>query len=42
LGKETPPYVAVPSLQVNRDNILESWKTVYHSDAPASLRDAAK
>ena len=42
LGKEAPAYAAVPSLQVNRDNILESWETVYHAEPPAPLRDAAK
>ncbi|OBZ07818.1 substrate-binding domain-containing protein [Bacillus sp. FJAT-26390] len=42
LGKEAPAYVAVPSLQVNKDNILESWKTVYHADAPASIQNIAK
>ncbi|MGO4348553.1 substrate-binding domain-containing protein [Paenibacillus sp. MCAF9] len=42
LGKEAPAYVAVPSLQVNKENILASWKTVYHSDAPAAIQDMAK
>jgi ribose transport system substrate-binding protein len=42
LGKEAPAYVAVPSLQVNKDNILESWRTVYHADAPASIQNMAK
>ncbi|WP_424767564.1 substrate-binding domain-containing protein [Paenibacillus sp. sgz302251] len=42
LGKEAPPYVAVPALQVNQENILESWKTVYQTDAPQVILDAAK
>jgi ribose transport system substrate-binding protein len=41
LGKETPAYVAVPALQVTKDNLLESWNTVYHSDAPKTIQDAA-
>jgi ribose transport system substrate-binding protein len=42
LGKETPAYVAVPALSVSKDNILESWKTVYQADAPKTIQDAAK
>ncbi|MED4601408.1 substrate-binding domain-containing protein [Paenibacillus validus] len=42
LGKETPPYVAVPALAVSKENILESWKTVYQVDAPKTIQDAAK
>jgi ribose transport system substrate-binding protein len=42
LGKEAPAYVAVPSLSVTKDNILDSWKTVYHADAPKTIQDAAK
>ena len=42
LGKETPPYVAVPSLNVTQENILESWKMVYHTDAPDVIQQAAQ
>lgn len=42
LGKETPPYVAVPALPVTKDNILEAWETVYQSPAPGPIQDAAK
>jgi ribose transport system substrate-binding protein len=42
LGKETPAYVAVPALKVTKDNILDSWKTVYQADAPKVILDAAK
>ncbi|PZE19877.1 substrate-binding domain-containing protein [Paenibacillus xerothermodurans] len=41
LGKETPSYVAVPSLRVGKDGILDSWKTVYHADAPEIVHKAA-
>lgn len=37
LGKETPPYVAVPALLVTRDNILEAYRKVYHKDPPEIL-----
>ena len=42
LGKEVPPYVAVPALPVTRDNILEAYKQVYHKDAPDWLVEAAR
>ncbi|OLN21968.1 sugar ABC transporter substrate-binding protein [Domibacillus antri] len=42
LGTETPPYVAVPSLNVTKDNILEAWKMVYHTDAPDVIQQAAQ
>ncbi|GGG03049.1 substrate-binding domain-containing protein [Paenibacillus abyssi] len=42
LGKETPSYVAVPALQVTQENILDSWKTVYNTDAPETVQNAAK
>jgi ribose transport system substrate-binding protein len=34
LGKEAPPYVAVPAFKVTKDNVLEAWKLVYNQDAP--------
>ena len=42
LGKECPPYVAVPALPVTRDNILDAYKQVYHKDAPDWLVEAAE
>ncbi|ABY92288.1 MAG: ribose transport system substrate-binding protein [Candidatus Petromonas sp.] len=42
LGKEAPPYVAVPALAVTRDNILEAYKQVYHKDPPDFLVNAVK
>ncbi len=42
LGKETSSYYAVPALPVTKDNILDAWKTVYGSDAPSSIQDAAQ
>ncbi len=42
LGKECPPYVAVPALPVTRDNIIDAYKQVYHKDAPDWLIEAAK
>lgn len=39
MGKAAPPYVALPALPVTRENLLEAWKTIYHTDAPASIRN---
>ncbi|MDQ6695671.1 MAG: substrate-binding domain-containing protein [Chloroflexota bacterium] len=41
LGKTAPSYVALNALPVTKGNVLESWKTVYHQDAPADLKAAA-
>jgi ribose transport system substrate-binding protein len=40
LNKPAPAYVALPALPVTRENLLEAWKIVYHSDAPARLGKA--
>lgn len=42
LGKPAPPYVALPALPVTRENLLDAWKTVYHTEAPASVRNRMK
>ncbi|MFX0561098.1 substrate-binding domain-containing protein [Tepidibacillus infernus] len=42
LGKEAPEYVAVPALKVTKENVLDSWKLVYHKDAPDAVRNAVK
>jgi ribose transport system substrate-binding protein len=41
LGKEAPPFVALPALPVTKDNVLEAWQEVYHQDPPQALQDAA-
>lgn len=40
LGVDVPPYVAVSSLPVDHDSVLEAWELVYGSKPPASVRDA--
>jgi ribose transport system substrate-binding protein len=40
LGEEVPAYVALSSLPVDHDNVLEAWEKVYHSAPPASVADA--
>jgi len=41
LGKETPPYVAVPAKRVDQSNILEAYEDVYKTEAPEWLLEAA-
>ncbi|ALS28632.1 periplasmic binding protein [Paenibacillus sp. 32O-W] len=41
LGKETPPYVAVPAVKVTKDNVLDAWQLVYRQEAPNAVKDAA-
>ncbi|WP_338452447.1 hypothetical protein R4Z09_11505 [Niallia oryzisoli] len=33
ISAETHPYVAVPSLAVNRSNLEKSYQEIYHKDA---------
>ena len=42
LGKKAPDYVALPSLAVTKANLLDAWKAVYHSDAPADVNSSMK
>jgi ribose transport system substrate-binding protein len=42
LGQPTPQYVALSALPVDHDNVLDAWKTVYHSDPPSDLADSFK
>lgn len=41
LGKTgLPVFVASQPLQVNHGNVLDSWKTIYHTDAPKEVSSA--
>ena len=42
LGKPAPAYVALPALPVSRDNLLDAWKAIYHTEAPLSIKDRIK
>ena len=42
LGKKAPPYVALPALPVEKDNILDAWSAVYYQDAPKSIVKSLK
>jgi ribose transport system substrate-binding protein len=38
LGKQAPPYVAVPSVKVTKENLLDAWKLVYNEEAPDTIQ----
>lgn len=40
IGQQTPPYVVVPPLAVTRNNLPESYKTIYRVDLPAEMKKA--
>ena len=42
LGKQAPPYVALPALPVTQRNYLGAWRQVYHQPPPDILRKAAE
>jgi ribose transport system substrate-binding protein len=42
LGKQEPAYVALSALPVDHSNVLDAWKQVYHTDAPADLQGSYK
>jgi ribose transport system substrate-binding protein len=37
LGRITPPWVALPGIAVTRDNVVESFQTVWRSPAPREV-----
>lgn len=39
IGKEAPPYVALPPLPVEHENVLDAWEKVYHQPPPDLLSD---
>lgn len=42
LGKEAPTYVTSPAIKVTKENLLDSWKLIYGTDVPATVKDAMK
>ncbi|MFP9135810.1 substrate-binding domain-containing protein [Devosia sp. XGJD_8] len=40
LGKDAPPYVALPALPVEKSNLLDAWQAVYSTEAPATVSDS--
>jgi ribose transport system substrate-binding protein len=39
-GVAVPPFIVVPALAVNRDNLVESWQQGLHMDPPAEVLTA--
>ncbi|WP_440709837.1 substrate-binding domain-containing protein [Herbiconiux sp. YIM B11900] len=37
IGAETPAWVALPSVAVTPSNLLESYQSIFHTDAPAEV-----
>jgi ribose transport system substrate-binding protein len=40
IGESVPTYIVVPPLKVNRENLAESYKTLYRIDLPKEMQDA--
>jgi ribose transport system substrate-binding protein len=40
IGEQTPSYVVVPPLKVERDNLPEAYKTIYRTDLPEDMQKA--
>ncbi|MEU7411935.1 substrate-binding domain-containing protein [Streptomyces sp. NPDC042638] len=40
IGKKAPPYVALGALPVTHDNLLDSWRRVFHEQPPAEVRES--
>lgn len=39
-GVEVPPFVVVPALGVNRDNLAQAWEEALHAEPPAEVTEA--
>jgi ribose transport system substrate-binding protein len=39
-GVTVPPFIVVPALAVNRDNLAQAWQDGFHEDPPAEVLEA--
>jgi ribose transport system substrate-binding protein len=39
-GETVPPFIVVPALAVNRDNLAQAWQEGFHMDPPAEVTKA--
>ena len=39
-GVEVPPFIVVPAMAVNRDNLAQAWQEAFHADPPAEVTAA--
>ena len=37
IGKEAPPFVALPALPVTRNNLADAWQAVYNQEVPDNV-----
>ena len=42
LGKKAPTFVAWPIIPTTKANLLDSWKAVYHVDAPDNIKKSMR
>ena len=42
LGRQIPPWIALPGFAVTQRNVVEAYQVVWHAPAPASLLRARK
>jgi ribose transport system substrate-binding protein len=42
IGRQPPPWVALPGLPVTRDDVIESYQVVWHAPAPPELLKARR
>ena len=42
VGREPPPWVALPGMAVTRANVVEAYQTIWHAPAPKELLSALK
>lgn len=38
LGKKAPAYVALPAAPIEKSQLLDAWKEIYHTDATAKIK----
>ncbi|MGH2394991.1 MAG: substrate-binding domain-containing protein, partial [Candidatus Limnocylindria bacterium] len=41
LGKDAPPFVALPALPVTQNNVLAAWEEIYRQPPPPALGEAS-
>ena len=40
LRRDVPPFIVVPAMAVNRDNLAQAWQEGFHADPPAEVTAA--
>ena len=42
LGEDTPPFVVVPAIKIDRDNLIEGWKQSLNQEPPKEILDVLR